>query len=53
MPLFHIDFVFGKICNWPITLKLLEILLWKLEYIFTIKIYIIINMTHNSTRNTY
>jgi hypothetical protein len=53
MPLFHLNFALRKICTWPITLKLLELSPWKLEYIFTIKIYVIINTTRNSASNIF
>ncbi len=53
MPLFHLYFVLSKICILPITLKLLQILPWNLKYIFTIKIYIITNKTHNPVSNIF
>jgi hypothetical protein len=49
---FHLHFVLTKICIWPRTLKLLEIIDWNLEYTFTIKINVITNKTHNSATNT-
>ena len=48
MPLFHLNCVLSKIYTWPITLKLLELSPWNLEYVFIIKIYVIINKNHNS-----
>jgi hypothetical protein len=49
----NLDLVLTKICNLLLTLKLLEILHWNLEYLWTIRIFININKTHNSTLNTY
>jgi hypothetical protein len=53
MFLFFVYFAISKIWILPITLKLLEILPWNLKYIFTIKIFIITNNTHNHASNIF
>jgi hypothetical protein len=53
MPPFQVNFALSKIYTWPITLKLLELSPWNWKYIFTIKIYVIINKTHNSSTNIF